>query len=177
MIDTKLKIISLAVLIAVGAGCRREEVRVYTAPKDAPPRQEVANDPHEGHDHGQEAAARPRPKLSWKLPEGWRETAPDRMNVASFAVTGAGGQEAQVKITPLPMLAGRDAMIVNMWREQVGLKPLTEEEMANQLQDVTDVFIRAKHVRPYNWLPDFCDQARVGKMRRVIDQELLIACC
>ncbi len=49
--------------------------------------------------------------------------------------------------------------------------------LQNQLQDVTDVFIRAKHVRPYNWLPDLGDQARVGKMRRIIDQEFLAACC
>jgi hypothetical protein len=133
----KLEVISLAVAMAACAGCRREEVRVYTAPKDPPPRQETAHHPGDGHDHGNEGepAPRPRPQLSWKLPEGWREVAPGRMNVATFSIRDA-NQEAQVTITPLPMLEGRDAIIVNMWREQVGLKPLSDEEVTKQLQDV-----------------------------------------
>jgi hypothetical protein len=126
--------IVLAACVSVLAGCRREEIRVYTAPKDPPPRQEAA---HDGHDHGDESAttARPRPQLSWKLPEGWRESAPGRMSLATFSIT-SGAKEAQVTITPLPMLGGRDAVVVNMWREQVGLKPLEPEEIAKQLQDV-----------------------------------------
>ncbi len=122
--------------MAMFAGCREEKIHVYTALKDPPPRQEAAHGPHDGHNHGSEGeTARPRPQLSWKLPEGWQEIAPDKMNVAKFSIT-SGAQEAQVTITPLPMLAGRDAMIVNMWREQAGLKPLEPEEVAKQLGDV-----------------------------------------
>ena len=58
------------------------------------------------------------------------------MSVASFSIGGASGKEAQVTITPLPMLAGREAGIVNMWREEVGLKALTPEEAAKELRDV-----------------------------------------
>jgi hypothetical protein len=128
-------ILFLAMAATLFVGCRREEIRVYTAPKDPPPRQETAHHPGDGHDHGNEPPARPRPQLSWKLPEGWREEPPGRMNVATFSI-GNAPQEAQVTITPLPMLAGRDAIVVNMWREQVGLKPLSDEEVASQLQDV-----------------------------------------
>jgi hypothetical protein len=130
-------IVLLACVFAL-AGCRREEIRVYTAPKDPPPRrQEAAHGPNDGHDHGDEGttAARPRPELSWKLPEGWRESAPGRMSVATFSIT-SGAQEAQVTVTPLPMLAGKDAMVVNMWREQVGLAPLSNDVIMAQLQDV-----------------------------------------
>ncbi len=132
-----LGILFLALATALFAGCRREEIHVYTAPKDPPRRQEAAHHPGDGHDHGNEseAAARPRPELSWKLPEGWRESAPGRMSVATFSIT-SGAQEAQVTVTPLPMLGGRDAVVVNMWREQVGLKPLEPDEIAKQLQDV-----------------------------------------
>jgi hypothetical protein len=133
-----LGILLFAVAAVTFSGCRREKIRVYTAPKDPPPRQqETAHHPGDGHDHGNEgeAAARPRPELSWKLPEGWRESAPGRMSVATFSIT-SGAQEAQVTVTPLPMLGGRDAVVVNMWREQVGLKPLEPDEVARQLQDV-----------------------------------------
>lgn len=124
------------VCVAFLIGCRREEIRVYTARKDPPPRQEAAHHAGDGHDHGeQEPASRPRPQVTWKLPDGWREVNPGRLNVATFSI-GSAPLEAQVTITPLPMLAGRDAIVVNMWREQVGLKPLSDEEVAGQLQDV-----------------------------------------
>jgi hypothetical protein len=58
------------------------------------------------------------------------------MSVATFSIEGGAGKEAQVTITPLPMLAGRDAVVVNMWRKQVGLEPLAEGESAQHLKDV-----------------------------------------
>jgi hypothetical protein len=58
------------------------------------------------------------------------------MSVATFNIQDAGGREAQVTITPLARLAGRDAEIVNMWREQVGLEPLNREEAAKQFEAV-----------------------------------------
>lgn len=132
-----LRVLCWATLVSLLAGCRQEEIRVYTAPKDPPPRLEAAHHPGDGHNHGDEGeTARPRPQLTWKLPEGWRESTPGRMSVATFSIN-SDGKEAQVTVTPLPMLAGRDAMIVNMWREQVGLKPLEPDEVASQLKDVS----------------------------------------
>jgi hypothetical protein len=58
------------------------------------------------------------------------------MSLASFTIAGANGQEAQVSITPLGMLGGRDAMIVNMWRQQLGLEMSSPEEATQQLQPV-----------------------------------------
>jgi len=101
------------------AGCRREQIQVYTVPKDKP------------------AWTKVRPELSWTLPSGWKETGPGQMSLASFAISGADGQEAQVTISPLARLGGRDTEIVNMWREQVGLDPLSREEAARQFQPVT----------------------------------------
>jgi hypothetical protein len=130
-------------LLVAGAlltGCRQEEIRVYTAPRDKPFQPEAAgHHAGDGHDHGAEteAPARPRPEVTWKLPEGWREVPSGGLSVATFNISGAAGaEEAQVTITPLPMLGGRDAIIVNMWRQQVGLEPLQEEQVAGQLQDV-----------------------------------------
>ncbi len=116
----------LPALLLIG-GCGREEIRVYTAPKD-PPAPSTA------------MRARPKtmslPQPEWTLPAGWRELGPGQMSVASFDVGGNSGQEAQVSITPLPLMAGRESMIVNMWREQIGQEPLSEEEAQKQFQTV-----------------------------------------
>ena len=39
----------------------------------------------------------------------------------------------------------------------------------NQLQNVADAFIGTKDVGFYDWLANFFDQTRIGKMRRIID--------
>ena len=80
--------------------------------------------------------SRPRPQVTWTLPKDWRETEPGRMSVASFSIAAASGQEAQVTITPLPKLAGQEALIVNMSREQISIKTNSTEEIARQLQPV-----------------------------------------
>ena len=137
MIHRNLKLVLPALALAVGAGCQREQIRVYTAPKDAPRREEMARNPHEGHIHGEggDAVPRPRPQLSWKLPRGWVEGKPGQMSVATFSIH-QGNQEAEVSVTPLGKLVGREDMIVNMFRETVGLKPLTPEDAAKELKDI-----------------------------------------
>jgi len=119
----------LLLLAGGGMGCKREEIQVYTAPKDkriAPTATADVPMPK----------AKARPQVSWTLPKDWKEAGAGQMNVASFTIPDAGGREAQVTITPLARLAGRDAEIVNMWREQVGLEALSSEEAAKQFEAV-----------------------------------------
>jgi hypothetical protein len=121
----------LAILLFLAvtiAGCRRETIRVYTAPKDAP--SVVAHGEQEGRE-----PPRNRPQLTWTLPQGWRQTDPGQVSVANFVIDADAGQ-ASVNITPLPNLAGREAMVVNMWREQLGQPPLPEEEVTAALTPV-----------------------------------------
>lgn len=123
------------VLLAAGplaalflTACYRQEITVYTAPKDKPAPVAPA---------AMGGAPKPaRPEVTWTLPEGWKETAPGRLGVAAFNVVGAGGKEAQVSITPLPSLGGREGDIVNMWREQLGLAAVPAEEAIKQLASV-----------------------------------------
>src|SRR5689334_13367782 len=113
------------------AGCRREEIRVYRAPKDAPqPVAEAAKAPVP------EKKPRPRPQLSWKLPQGWKEAAPSQISLANFTIAGPKDQQAMVGVTQLANLSGMDPQIVNMWRSQVGLEPLSDEEASKQFQPV-----------------------------------------
>lgn len=106
---------------------------MYTVKKD-PPRT-VHDHSHEDEPTPTPTPRAPRPQVSWTLPSGWTEAAAGQMSVASFSIKGDGG-EAQVTITPLAKLGGKDAEIINMWREQVGLEALPKEEAAKQFQAV-----------------------------------------
>ena len=108
------------------AGCGREEIRVYAAPKDKSASTTVT--------------IRPRrmslPTPEWTLPSGWREMGPGPMQVASFALPGADGQEGEVAITPMARMAGRESIVLNLVRKEAGQQPLSEEEARKHFQSV-----------------------------------------
>jgi hypothetical protein len=90
-------------MLALVAGCGRDEVKVYRVGKQQP---EKTN-----------------------APEGWTAVPPGQMRVASFSVKGVDGKQADVSVIPLPGAAGGVPANVNRWRGQVGLPPATEEEI------------------------------------------------
>ena len=111
---------------ALAGGCDREEIRVYFAPKD---------EDHHAEEKGSEPPERARPQITWTLPEGWQQTEPGQVSVASFLIKSPAG-DATVQVTPLPNLAGNEGVVVNMWREQLGQTPLSPEEVASALTAV-----------------------------------------
>ena len=113
------------------SSCRKPQIRVYLAPREvaAPPAAQAAPEPEES------APPKDKPKLSYTLPAGWSEAVPNSVSLASFAIK-IGGAEANVAITPLPNLAGREVLVVNMWREQAGLPPIEDAELAKTLEPV-----------------------------------------
>ncbi|MFO1488419.1 MAG: hypothetical protein U1F65_08070 [Verrucomicrobiota bacterium] len=116
--------LSLAVsLAALVAGCDRQAVQVYQVPKESSAPAPAALPPMMA-----EAGAQPR--LVWTLPAGWQEVPAAQMRLASFAVNGADGKKADVSIIPLGGAAGGELSNVNRWRGQVGLAPVTEEELS-----------------------------------------------
>jgi hypothetical protein len=74
--------------------------------------------------------------VTWTLPKDWTENGAGQMSVASFSIKGGDGQQAQVAITPLARLGGREVEVVNMMREQLGLEPLDREAAAKQFETV-----------------------------------------
>ncbi|MCL4786027.1 MAG: hypothetical protein KJ070_04425 [Verrucomicrobia bacterium] len=118
-------------LIVLAVGCGREEPKVYRIPKES-----AALPPAQGLPHGHPEINTAKPKLSWTLPEGWVEGGAGQMSLANFNISGDGGKQAQVSVTPLQGLAGKEVPIVNMWRHQVGLPELAAEEVQRQLQEV-----------------------------------------
>lgn len=134
----------LAAALSVGAA---DKIQVYHVPKEKPaglPAGHSADDGHnhgpgDGHAHGSAAnphAMRAMPKVTYTTPEGWREAGTGEMRVAGFTITGTNGQAAQVAVTPLPGMAGRETLIVNMWRQQVGLSELSEGDADKELTPV-----------------------------------------
>lgn len=113
------------------AGCKKPSIRSYLAPKDMEAMAEAAPAPA-----GSGAASdKARPQLTYMLPPGWEETEPNSVSLAAFKIRN-GAAEAGVSITPLPNLAGREALVVNMWREQAGLPPVADAELAQTLSPV-----------------------------------------
>ena len=117
-------------LALIAGGCRKPQVRVYLAPKDPPPREESAQEAQ-----GPQSPQKPKGHVTYKLPAGWEEAQPNSVSLAAFSIK-SGSAEAGVNVTPLPNLAGREAVVVNMWRDQVGLPPIEEGELAKTLEAV-----------------------------------------
>lgn len=126
------RLAGLLIAAACFVGCGEPTITSYRAPKEKHP--DVSASQTKPHGHG--GMSRPQASLQWKLPAGWKESAPGQMSIAAFTIAGKDGGEAQVNITVLPNLAGHDADIVNMWRQQIGLAPLTEEEATRGLRPV-----------------------------------------
>ncbi|HEV2209130.1 MAG TPA: hypothetical protein VG167_10175 [Verrucomicrobiae bacterium] len=127
----------LLTLVLGLTGCGRNDIKVYRVAKEQPATESMdqgngAMPP--GHPDIGGAAA--RPGLKYAVPSGWEETAPGEMRVASFHVNGDGGKQADVGVFPFPGMAGGDLQNVNRWRGQVGLAPITEEEMTKAAEPV-----------------------------------------
>src|SRR5689334_13042304 len=102
------------------AGCGRNDVRIYSVPKENP-EVETASD-------------NTQPHLHWKLPEGWEEREGDQMRLARFAVRGKEGEGAEVSVIPLGGFGnsgGAKDQLLNIWREQLKLSPLPPETATN----------------------------------------------
>ena len=56
------------------------------------------------------------------------------MRVASFKIVDTNGKQADVSVIPLPGEAGGDFSNVNRWRGQVGLAPVSEDELKKLAQ-------------------------------------------
>src|SRR5882724_11831785 len=126
----------LAALAILAAGCGREDIKVYRVAKETPAQEAQA--PSQPAGQGQDQEESPRRLPQWTVPSGWEVRPPaSAMHVASFAVTGKDGQTAMVAVTPLPTIVGHEMELVNMWRGQVQLAPVAQEEMGKQGEPVT----------------------------------------
>jgi hypothetical protein len=114
------------------AGCGREEVRVYRVPKEKPIQITASSAAPHAHPRGE------LPRLGWTLPAGWEERGPGRMSVASFHIHGSSGAEADVSVMPMPgESAGNLGMLVNIVRDSANMGPISDDELAKLVQNIT----------------------------------------
>lgn len=120
------------------SACGRDDTKSYRVPKESPATPQAglpAGHPDISAGGATTAPAAP-PRLSWTKPEGWNEAPPGQMRAASFNVKGDSGKQADVSVIPLPGAAGGDVANVNRWRGQVGLAPLSSEELTKTAEAV-----------------------------------------
>jgi hypothetical protein len=111
-------------------GCKDEPISVYRVPKEMPGERGA-------NPSTPQARGAARPHVHWeKLPTGWREEASAGSRAATFSITGAPGQRAEVAAIGFPGMGGSDLQFVNLWREQLGLEPLTDDQLPKLTQPV-----------------------------------------
>ena len=136
---------ALAALASAGlllTGCQKEEITVYRVPK-VPPGAGEATAATLGLPPGKPApaagpaaaASAPRPHAHWdKIPADWREVPANQSRAASFVITGPNKTSAEAAIIAFPGMGGTDLQFVNLWRQQLGLAPLTEDDLPKLVQ-------------------------------------------
>ena len=116
--------IALALALAL-AGCGRDRVRHYHLAKEGARAQGAA--PAEAPAAAL-APAVAAGELRWNLPAGWQEQ-PGGGDMRYATLTPPGGK-AEVTVIRLPGPAGGELANVNRWRNQIGLLPIKEAELA-----------------------------------------------
>ena len=134
----------VSALAWMAAGCGKDEVRVYQAPQDAAPvaaadargvtPQDASVSPASGSASSRsataEAGASERPAVPWTVPAGWEEKPASGMRVASYGVKRPDGRSADISVVAMGGGAGGELENVNRWRDQIGLEPATEADLA-----------------------------------------------
>ena len=115
----------LATTSALLIGCGKEEIKVYSVPKETapvaqPPEAQVGNSPHQDSH-----------PVHWTTPSGWKELAPTERRVGNFLVT-KGEKKVEISIIPFSGRAGTELANVNRWRGEIGLDPIAESEISGQ---------------------------------------------
>ncbi len=104
-------------------GCGGPPIASYRIPRE----REVAGTrvgPGEGG-----AGTDAQPAARWKVPVGWQTLPAGRMQMARFAVPDRGGARAEVSVSVFASETGGALGNVNRWRGQIGLAPISEDEL------------------------------------------------
>ena len=76
-------------------------------------------------------------KPVWTVPSDWQEVPPSEFLLAEYAVAGTNGAKADVNVAMLNGEGGGVLPNVNRWRGQLGLPPVTEENLPAMTSSIT----------------------------------------
>lgn len=125
----------MALVIFSLAACQREEMSYYEIPKEESRAQleEVEGSQlPPGHPEVPTAlrtAVRNAENPTWLPPSHWLPGTPSQLQRASFTANGNAGERADISITTFPGKVGGALANINRWRRQIGLGPITEEQI------------------------------------------------
>lgn len=145
--------IFLAMPLGIFTACQRpDDIQTYRATPDAPlPAASAAPMPGMGMgpDMGSLPADHPAiggdamapaassKEISWTVPGNWQEQPASSMRVGSFLIKGKTAQQADFSVVPLSGNAGGDLANINRWRGQIGLEPISDQDLARQSQTIS----------------------------------------
>ena len=133
------RLAALTLALIAAAGCNRDQVKTYQVdPNDVvvpPPPSAAPAMPMGMSGNLPTPDNTSLPKLSYALPEGWKEKAPSQLRVASFEAS-ADGKTADISVVPLGAQSGGDLANVNRWLGQIGQTAVGEADLAKLAEPV-----------------------------------------
>lgn len=70
----------------------------------------------------------------WSVPSSWQSVPPSQFLLAEYSLSGANGAKAEVNVAAMVGEGGGLLPNVNRWRGQIGLKPISENELSKPFQ-------------------------------------------
>ena len=148
------KVLYCVLLLALFAGCTREdEIRQYPAAGEKTVQEKNANalDKLVGSKqlpasaagvHGSFAAGA---SLAYTVPKGWTPEPLQGMRKAAFHVVD-GDRKVEITVIDLTPIAADLLLNVNRWREQIGLGPITKEELPKAVKPIPTMGVQGQYV-------------------------------
>ena len=135
---SRLLVAGLASIVMAGlGGCGEEDIVRYEVPKETPPRvpPRMRAPQKQAQSGAQGQTSSHKSPLGYTVPKGWTEKSVSGMRAASFAA-GEGEGLADVSVIRLVGTAGGMLANINRWRNQIGLAPVGDAELATLLQGI-----------------------------------------
>ena len=73
---------------------------------------------------------------AYEAPNHWQLQGSSGMRALSFSIPDDHGHNGEVSVLPMPKLNIADLEVVNLWRQQVGLTPATEDQLPSMATSV-----------------------------------------
>lgn len=125
----------LAIVIGLG-GCGDPSVQEQQVAKGVEdiPAASQADLPSDGQHTEPEADEATDHGFPWAVPEGWAfDETPRQMRIATYMAPTDSGQQ-EVAVTRFPGRVGGELANINRWRGQMGLAPITQGELEDQIE-------------------------------------------
>ncbi len=110
-------------------GCDRSQIQYYRIPKEKPALGQVSEPPSSPTHDSTNRVVEPR----LVMPSTWKAETPGQMQVARYSMS-ADGRVAEATITTFPGDVGGLFANINRWRSQIGLEPISQDQISQVSQ-------------------------------------------